>query len=88
MRSTVFVGEQYGPAFDSVCTMLALIPVDVLERAAQKVDEVDIVGPLLDPTAWMDLPKGSTKQWKELFEHLAMASEILHREKRPARQEL
>lgn len=74
----VFVGEKHGPALDSLCVMLSLLPPEILREAVRKIDDVDTLGPFLEPTAWLDLPRDSTRQWKRLFEHLAAASETLH----------
>ncbi len=73
-----FVGEEAAPALDSLLTMLALLPPDVLWTAVRKIDEAETLGPLLDPTAWMGDGFARAGKWKQLFEHIARASDILH----------
>lgn len=73
-----FVGEDSAPALDSLLTMLALLPPDVLWGAVRQIDRAEAVGPLLDPTAWMGNQFARALKWKQLFEHLARASDMLH----------
>ncbi len=77
---TAFVDERVAPALDSLLAMLAMLPPDVLWGAVRQIDRAETVGPLLDPTAWMGDRFARAGKWKQLFEHLAKASEVLHEE--------
>lgn len=63
-----FLGEGHGCLFRSAMTTLAMIPASVFTEAIRKIETEEAIGPLMDPTAYIDGRRFDNAQnYKRLF---------------------
>lgn len=72
------VGESYAGAFRSAMMLLSLIPPEVLSDAISDIDRLEGIGPLLDPTAWLDGSRfRNAKEYRDLLRAVLAVRRLL-----------
>lgn len=49
-----FVGEGYGEALHTALVVLMQVPADRLAKAIDDINRTEALGPMIDPTAYLD----------------------------------
>lgn len=67
---TTIMGPK-GPLVRSALSILEIIPLEDFQEAVSKIGRVETVGPLIDPTAWVDGRRfDNAVKWRELLTRL------------------
>lgn len=59
-----FVGDGYGEALQMALVVLMQVPVDRLAKAIDDINRTEALGPMLDPSAYLD-----GKRWKNAADY-------------------
>lgn len=77
------VGEEYGAILRSALATLALVPSDVMIDAINKISRETAVGPLLNPSAYLDGRRwDNARQYQQVLGAAAELRRLLPEEPR------
>lgn len=62
-------GEDTGPLVRMALTNLALVGPEAVEKAIDKLSRTEVLGPMLDPTAWLGNQRFDNARDVRLFLH-------------------
>lgn len=76
----VLLGVEEGSVLRAALRLVNTIPLDDLKKAIEKLDRVETVGPLFDPSAWTDGEKGARSIFiKRIVRHVIEVREDCER---------
>lgn len=75
---SAFVGDEYGPGLRVALSMIATIPVENLVKAVHEINQVESIGPLIDPSEWVSGVKfHNAREYEAIFRTLVSLRQLL-----------